>query len=103
MSFYALIVVLFSLIGICGMQFLYMIYIERIDKERRKRLAELERRCIYLTERLKQAEAKLAQQEEILNSLYEENEETKIFDIELIEDNQEEEIWADIIEDNQKS
>ncbi|MCS6873087.1 MAG: hypothetical protein N2Z23_04015 [Pyrinomonadaceae bacterium] len=101
MSFYVLMAVLFSLIGICGMQFLYMIYIERMDRERRKRLAELEKRCVYLTERLKQAEAKLAQQEEILNSLSE-NEETRIFDIEIIEDS-EEEIWADIIEDNSKN
>ncbi|RMG04391.1 MAG: hypothetical protein D6735_06970 [Acidobacteria bacterium] len=104
MSFYVMIIALLSLIGICGTQFLYLLYIERMDKERRKRLAELERKCNYLMEKLKQTEAKLHQQEAMINDLYEEdeniNDSLNIFEIEVVEDEQEEEIWADIIEDN---
>ncbi len=102
MPFYALVIALFSLIGICGMQFLYLIYFERINRERRKRLAELERKCNYLMEKLKQAEEKLAKQDEIISSIYEEKleEDTDVFDaVEIIEE-EHEEIWADIIEDN---
>lgn len=83
---YVLIGLSLSLAGVAGLQFFYMIYLERIDREQKKRIYELERHSKHLTARLSKAEQQIAQQNEILETMFDEYQE-------------EEEIWADVIED----
>ncbi len=63
-----------------------MLYLERISNERKKRIVELERHTKQLARRLSVAEQQIADQNEVLESMFDENEE-------------EEEVWADVIED----
>lgn len=86
MMLYVLICVSLSLVGVAGLQFFYMIYLERIDRERQKRIRELEQHCQYLSRRLKEAEAQLNEQNELLDAFYEDSED-------------DEEIWADVIDE----
>lgn len=85
MMMYILIGLSLSLTGVAGLQFLYLIYLERIDREQKKLIQKLERHSKYLAARLSETELQIAQQNEIL--------ETKLEEVE------EEEIWADVIED----
>ncbi|MBA3786461.1 MAG: hypothetical protein H0X15_13180 [Acidobacteria bacterium] len=64
-----------------------MIYLERIDREQKKRIHELERHSKHLSKRLSQAEQQIAEQDEILENILDEFEDD------------EEEVWADVIED----
>ena len=82
---YALICLSLSLAGIAGLQFFYMIYLEQIGREQKKRIKELERHCKSLTGRLRDAELRLVEQEKLIDSVMEEAEE--------------DEVWADVIED----
>ncbi len=82
---YVLIGLSLSLAGVAGLQFFYLIYLERINKGQKKRINELERQSKYLSKRLGEAERKIAEQSEILESVFDEYEE--------------EEVWADVIED----
>jgi hypothetical protein len=75
-----------ALLGVAGLQFFYLFYLERIDEQRKKRLYELEHHSARLTERLEDAERRLAAQEEIIRSFYDEQ-------------GQEDEAWADLIEE----
>ncbi len=86
MMWYVLIGLSLSLACIAGLQFFYMLYLERISNERKKRISELERHSKQLARRLSEAEQQIADQNEILESMFEEYEE-------------EEEVWADVIED----
>lgn len=90
MMIYVLICLSLSLAGVAGLQFFYMVYLERIDKDKKKRIRELETRCRYLTRRLEEAEAKIAQRDSFINSICEEADEAG---------QAEEEIWADVIEE----
>jgi hypothetical protein len=83
---YILIGISLSLLGLAGLQFFYLMYLERIDRERKTRIQELEHHCKYLTRRLKEVEQQLAEQAELIDAIYEES-------------GDEEEIWADVIED----
>ena len=83
---YVLIGLSLSLAGVAGLQFFYLIYLERIDREQKKRIQELERHSKHLSKRLSQAEQQIAEQDKILESIFDE-----------IEDD--EEVWADVIED----
>jgi 16S rRNA C1402 (ribose-2'-O) methylase RsmI len=83
---YVLIGLSLSLAGVAGLQFFYMIYLERIDREQKKRIQELERHSKHLSKRLSQAEQQIAEQDEILESIFDEFED-------------DEEVWADVIED----
>ena len=74
-----------SLAGIAGLQLTYMFYLDRLDRERKKRLCELEKTCRNLTTRLEAAESYIAEQEKIIGTL----EATHVAD----------ENWADVIED----
>jgi membrane protein implicated in regulation of membrane protease activity len=85
MMWYVLIGLSLSLACVAGLQFFYMLYLERISDERKKRISELERHTKQLTKRLGEAERQIAEQNEILQSMFDEYEE--------------EEIWADVIED----
>jgi hypothetical protein len=74
-----------ALTGIAGLQMTYMFYLDRIDRERKKRLHELEQQCKILSAHLKEAQAQIEEQSEMLKGFYEEYED--------------EELWADVIED----
>ncbi len=87
MMIYVLIGLSLSLSGLAGLQFFYLIYLERIDREQKKRIHELERHSKHLSKRLSQAEQQIAEQDEILENILDEFEDD------------EEEVWADVIED----
>jgi hypothetical protein len=87
MLYYVLIGLCLSLVGVAGLQLTYMFYLDRIDRERKKRISELEHRCRDLTQKLALAHEKIDEQEEALDR----------FDI-FRERN--EEAWADVIEEN---
>lgn len=87
MMWYVLICLCLSLAGVAGLQFFYMVYLERIDRERKKRINELERHVKYLTHRLENAELEINEQNKLLEEVYDEFE------------NEEEEIWEDVIEE----
>ncbi len=86
MMWYVLIALSLSLAGVAGLQFFYLIYLERIDREQKKRIQELERHSKHLSKRLSHAEQQIAEQDEILESIFDEFED-------------DEEVWADVIED----
>ena len=86
MTIYILIGLALSLAGVAGLQFFYMIYLERMDKEQKKRLRQLESKCNYLSERLYKAQMQIADQNKVIESVFNEFEE-------------ETEVWADVIEE----
>ena len=86
MTLYILIGLSLSLAGVAGLQFFYMIYLERIDREQKRRIHELERHCKYLSTRLHEAEQQVADQHDLLETFFEDL-------------TDEEEVWADVIED----
>ncbi len=88
MMLYILIGLSLSLTGVAGLQFFYMMYLERIDREQKKRIHELERHCKFLSKRIAEAEAKINEQSNLLENIFDE-----------FGDVEEEEIWADVIED----
>lgn len=85
MLVYALIGLSLTLAGVAGLQLTYMFYLDRLDRERKQRLGELERTCRNLTARLEAAEKYIAEQEEIIGTL----EATHLAD----------ENWADVIDE----
>jgi hypothetical protein len=87
MTLYVLICLSLSLAGVAGLQFFYLAYLERLGKETKRRLRELERHNRYLKQRLQDAELQIAEQAKLLEAAYESTED------------EEEEIWADVIED----
>lgn len=87
MMLYVLICLCLSLAGVAGLQFFYLIYLERVDREHRKRVRELEHHCQYLSKRLKESEMQLTEQSEMIEAFYEDF------------DEEEEEIWADVIDE----
>lgn len=86
MMIYVLICLSLSLAGVAGLQFFYMLYLDRMDKEQKKRLRLLETRCKKLVARLETAETQVSDQEKFIQSIYEEL-------------GEEEEAWADTIEE----
>jgi hypothetical protein len=84
MLLYALICLSLALVGIAGLQFTYLFYVDRVDKERKKLIHKLEAECRRLSGKLAQAETRVAEQDLILNKL-------------LMESG--DEAWADIIEE----
>jgi hypothetical protein len=88
MLLYGLICLSLSLAGVAGLQFFYMAYLERLDRTRKRRIHELEQHCKYLTNRLKDAESQINEQNDLIEAIYDE-----------LETEDEEEVWADVIED----
>ena len=86
---YVLIGLSLSLAGVAGLQFFYLVYMERIDREHKKRIHELERRTKYLSNRLQDAEQQITEQNDILESIFDDF-------------GEEEEVWADVIEEGWK-
>lgn len=84
---YVLIGLCFALVGVAGLQFMYMIYLDRLDNERKKRLVELERRCKELSARLAEAEDRIGRQNAIIED----------FEIDTA---QSEDAWADVLEES---
>lgn len=82
---YILIGLLLVLLGVTGLQFTYMFYLDRLDRERKKHVRFLERGNKRLTEQLESAEQRLVDQAVILEKVYPEY----VFDDEL---------WADVID-----
>lgn len=85
MLMYFLIGLSLVLVGIVGLQFTYMFWVERMYKERRAYLRELENKYARQTERLAAAERRIAEQNELLETINPE------FGTE--------EVWADVIEE----
>lgn len=84
MLMYVLICLSLALVGIAGLQFTYLFYLDRLDRERKKLVHDLEARCRQLGNRLHEAEMKIAEQEILLEKTYLGNEE---------------EAWADVIDE----
>lgn len=70
MLMYVLIGLSLVLTGIVGLQFTYLFYVDRVYRERRKYLQTLEKKHTKLLVRLERAERRLAEQDELLNSLH---------------------------------
>jgi hypothetical protein len=87
MLMYALIGLSLVLLGVAGLQFTYMFYIDKVYKERRKYIQELEKKNLALIHELEIAERRVARQNETLASLG--HDEMK-----------DEEVWADVIGDS---
>lgn len=87
MLYYVLIGLCLSLVGVSGLQLMYMFYLDRIDRERKKRLVELEYRCKGLQAKLMEAERRIEEQEQTIENL-------EVFH------SRHEELWADVIEEN---
>lgn len=89
MMWYVLIGLSLSLAGVAGLQFFYLVYMERMDREHKKRIHELERHTKYLTNRLNAAEHQIAEQNDVLENFFDDSDEEEL----------EDEVWADVIED----
>lgn len=87
MMLFVLIGVSLTLASFAGLQFFYLFYLERVANEHKKRIRELEHHCKFLGKRLNEAESQIVEQNEILETFYEE-----------LED-EDEEVWADVIEE----
>jgi len=75
------------LVGVAGLQFSYMFYLDRMHRDRKTYVRHLERRNIRLAEKLEAAEQQIAEQTAILAEVCPEY----IF---------EDEPWAEIIEES---
>lgn len=82
---YILITLCLALCGVTGFQLTYMFYLDKLDKERKKRIHELEGKCRTLSARLSEAEERIDQQNRMIDALYNEMEDS--------------EHWADVIDD----
>jgi 16S rRNA C1402 (ribose-2'-O) methylase RsmI len=80
------------LAGVAGLQLFYLGYLERVGKEQKRRITELEKHSTRLSRRLNEAEDALTQQAEMIQAMeYYEDEDVVVLE--------EEEVWADVIED----
>jgi hypothetical protein len=85
---YVLIGISLSLLGVAGLQFFYLTWLEQVNRSNKKKITELEHRCMYLNDRLFQSELDVKQHASVLAE----------HNISL-EPEQSEEVWADIISD----
>lgn len=85
MLMFSLIGLLLVLIGIVGLQFTYLFYIDRIYRERRKYLQTLEYKYGKLAEQLEAAKKQLTEQNELIDAAYPEL--------------RKKEAWADVIDE----
>jgi len=81
---YVLICLCLALTGVAGLQMMYLLYLESIDRERKKRLAQLEHEAKQLRHELADARQKIHEQAEQIESL---------------SSGAGEEAWADVIEE----
>lgn len=85
MLLYVLIGLCLSLAGVAGLQLMYLFYLDRLDKQRKKHVHKLEAECRRLATRLAELESELGMKNEILAVAYPEFED--------------EEAWADVIDE----
>jgi hypothetical protein len=85
MLMYALIGLSLVLVGVAGLQFTYLFYVDRVYRERKKYLRSLEHKCAELKSQLEAAEQRLAEQQVMLVAAYPEMA-------------REDEAWADVID-----
>ena len=85
MLLYVLIGLSLSLAGVAGLQLMYMFYLDRIDRERKKRVHELEVQCRRLSAKLSEVQTELKLKNDILAAAY--------------PDFEEDELWADVIDE----
>jgi hypothetical protein len=85
MEMYVLIGISLSLLGVAGLQSFYLSYLETQSREQKKRISELEHRCMYLNDRLFESELEIKHQASLLKEQ------------EFIEES--DEVWADVIDD----
>lgn len=85
---YVLIIVSLTLAGLTGMQFFYMILLEKRDSEQKKRIQDLEQRCLYLADRVNIAERR--RKKVVVAPETESDDESPRL---------EDDIWADVIEE----
>lgn len=83
---FALIGLSLVLLGIVGLQFMYLFYLDRVYRERKKYLQMLEHKSDQLAEQLRAANNQIAEQNELLDSI---NPEMNVKD----------EVWAEVIEE----
>ena len=81
-----LIGLLFVVVSVAGLQFTYLFYLDRLDRERKKHIREVELRASSLAAQLDSAERRLAEQAALIER----------FVPELI---LEDEAWADLIDE----
>lgn len=86
MLYYVLIGLCLTLAGVAGLQLTYMFYLDRLDRERKRRLHELERKCVRLTARLEEAEQRIVDQDAVIATLYSES--------------SEDEPWAEVLDES---
>lgn len=86
MLLYALIGLSLVLVGIAGLQFTFLFWTDRLNRERRKHMHDLERRYARIAARLDAAERRIAEQDELLLTLGRDDERA-------------EEAWADVIDE----
>ncbi|MBK7393922.1 MAG: hypothetical protein IPI64_11590 [Chloracidobacterium sp.] len=82
MLFYALIGLSFVLLGITGLQFTYMFYLDRLHTERKKYLRELEAKNAKLAAQLADAKTRI----DLIEATYPEIK-------------KDDEVWAEVIEE----
>lgn len=85
MTLYVLLCLSLSLAGVAGLQFFYLMYVEKMDKILKNRLRDVEHHNRYLQQRLVDAELKIAEQAKLIEAVYEEIEG--------------EDVWADVIKE----
>ena len=85
MLLYVLIGLCLSLAGVAALQLMYMFYLDRVDKERKKHLHRLEIECRRLSAELDDAEREIKLKTEMLADAFPEFED--------------EEAWADVIDE----
>lgn len=85
MTLYVLLCLSLSLVGVAGLQFFYLMYLERMNKIVKGRLHHIERENLHLKHSLHDAELQIAEQAKLIEAAYQETED--------------EEVWADVIEE----
>ncbi len=85
---YILLCLSLSLAGITGLLFFYLAYLDRMDKDQKNRIRELERQCQYLTSRLDISEA-------AVEELSKPEARAKVSFL----DEDDSEMWADVLEE----
>ena len=81
---YVLIGLSFALVGVAGLQLMYLFYMDRVMRERKLNIRDLERTNKRLTKQLEAAEEKVAMQRARIQTIF--------------PDELEDETWADVID-----
>lgn len=82
---FVLIGVSLVLLGIVGLQFMYLFYLDRVFRERKKYLHQLQHRSDQLAEQLAAANKQIAEQNELLEAAF-----PRSID----------EVWAEVIDEH---